>query len=140
MPQKITVEEFKEVLLGYLLEEATGEKREHILSEGELEKIQRMQKEKYETWEWNYGHSPAFNLKKSQRFANIEFLLDVKKGYIENCKIYGDFFGKEEITELEILLKGQKYEMKTIKDVLKDVKIADYFGTITKDEFMSCLF
>lgn len=142
MPSKISVQEFKEVLLGYLLEESGQASKDYLMGPKDLEIINKLVKERYATWEWNYGHSPAFNLKKSQRFpgGNIELLLDVEKGLIKNCKIYGDFFHQEDVKELEKLFLNQKYDLAAIENVLQDVKMSDYLGLITKEEFLSCMF
>ena len=142
MPTKITIQEFKEVLLRYLLEESGQPSKNYIMTPTDLANINKLVKDRYATWEWNYGHSPAFNLKKAQRFpgGNIELLLEVDKGLIKNCKIYGDFFHQEDVQGLEKLLLNQKYDQDSIAQVLKDVKIADYLGLITKEEFLSCMF
>ena len=66
--------------------------------------------------------------------------LHVVKGIIENCKIYGDFFGKGDIKDLEDKLNGVKYDMNVINEVLENVPIDEYLGRITKEEFMQCLF
>lgn len=142
MPNKITVQEFKEVLLDYLIEESGQIRKDYFIGPKDLQIINTMVKERYATWEWNYGHSPAFNLKKSQRFpgGSVELLLDVEKGLIKNCKIYGDFFHQEDVDGLEKLLVNQRYETEAIESVLKGIKLSDYLGTITKEEFLSCMF
>ena len=40
------------------------------------------------------------------------FVLDVKKGFIENCKIYGDFFGLGEVEDIEQKLIGVRHDGK----------------------------
>jgi len=97
--------------------------------------------EKYLTWEWNYGHSPAFDMIKSGRFTcgGIEVRLNVNKGIIEECKIYGDFFSNEDINELETKLKGLRYREEDLTALLNTIDLGRYFNGLTKDEFIHLL-
>jgi lipoate-protein ligase A len=64
--------------------------------------------EKYATWEWNYGFSPVFDLKKERKFSTglVTVYLRVENGCIQEIHIYGDFFGNGEIADLERALVG----------------------------------
>ena len=102
LPEKWTIEEFKELLLKYLFEDQ-GTINEYNLTKEDISNINRLVKEKYDTWEWNWGESPAFDIQRSHRFpiGLIDVRLNVSKGIITSCKIYGDFFGSEDIEDLE---------------------------------------
>ncbi|WP_223269225.1 MULTISPECIES: lipoate protein ligase C-terminal domain-containing protein [unclassified Polaribacter] len=54
--------------------------------------------------------------------------------------MFGDFFGKEPLENLENLLIGVKYDKEEISRKLTGVKIADYFGNVSTSEFMDLLF
>ena len=110
LKEKITIEEFKEILLQSLF--APDFPVEYKLREEDLKAIYKLKEEKYDTWEWNYGSSPAFNFRKEQRFpvGKIDLRLDVNKGLINKIKIYGDFFGTENLEELENLILGCNYD------------------------------
>lgn len=140
MSQDITVDEFKELLLRYMFDEDTELKEGH-LSEEDLNNINSLMKNKYLTWEWNYGQSPEFNVKQAKRFASgkIETLSNVKDGIIQDIKFYGDFFGSGNLEEIENLLKGKRYEENDIRNALKDVNIDSYFKNISLDEVVSCI-
>ncbi|OQO97679.1 lipoate--protein ligase, partial [Geobacillus sp. 44B] len=92
--------------------------------------------------EWNYGKSPKFNLQHSHRFpaGQIDVRLEVQKGIIRNCKIYGDFFGVGDIGEIEEKLIGKRYEKSEIEKALQDVDIKHYFGNIEKKEFIDLIY
>ncbi len=139
---EIDVLKFKELLLKNIFEYFNQPVEIYELSHEDQENIQRMVDEKYGTWEWNFGYSPEFNFKGYKRFegGGVEVRLHVVKGRIENCKIYGDFFGKGDIKDLEDKLKGVKYDINQISEELGDVSIEQYLGRITKEEFMKCLF
>lgn len=141
LPNKINIDEFKSLLQNLLLQNSDNRNQVYGLNEKDLASIHRLMEERYLTWEWNYGKSPAFNFKKGERFEGgyLELLLNVDKGIISHCKIHGDFFGKREVGELERLLLGVKYETETLKKLLANIPIEEYMAGITKEEFISCL-
>ncbi len=142
LEKKSTIEEFKELLLHYLFEEAGEPMEEYVLTDEDKATIQKMMDERYSKWEWNYGSSPSFDMRKSERFAcgEVEVGVNVKKGRIEACKIYGDFFGSEDVAEIEKKLIGLRYDEDEIRTALQELNLKAYFGPLTEDEFMMCLF
>lgn len=134
--------EFKNLLLNNIFEYFNEPVQTYELSQEDMENIQKMVDERYGTWEWNYGRSPKFNYKGYNRFAGgcVEARLQVENGLIDNCKIYGDFFAKGDISVLEERLKDVKYDLDEVKKVLSDFAVEDYLGRITKEEFLECLF
>lgn len=140
--EDIDVFEFRELLLKNIFEYENKPFEIYELTEEDKKAIQKMVDEKYNTWEWNFGRSPKFNYKGYKRFAGggVEVRLQVTKGLIENCKIYGDFFGKEDVLVLEEKLKGIRYDETEVEKALEGFPIGDYLGRITKEEFLTCLF
>jgi lipoate---protein ligase len=141
LTEKMTIEEFRTLLLKNIFE-GEEEITEYILTEEDWEKIHQLSEERYQNWEWNYGKSPKFNLQHSHRFpvGSIDVRLEVNKGVIEDCKIYGDFFGVGEVSEIEEKLKNIRYEKNEIEKALADVEIPHYFGKVTKDEFINLIY
>ena len=64
--QKMTVDEFRRFILESVFEEQGGEIKEYVLTDEDWEKIHEISKNKYQTWEWNFGKSPKFNIQNSQ--------------------------------------------------------------------------
>ncbi|WML43310.1 lipoate--protein ligase [Neobacillus sp. PS3-40] len=141
LTNKIDIEEFRMLLLQNIFE-GTDEITEYVLTEEDWEKIHQLSKERYQSWEWNYGKSPKFNLQHSHRFpvGQIDVRLEVNKGIIENCKIFGDFFGVGDVSEIEEKLKNTRYEKSEIESALSDIEIPHYFGNVTKDEFINLIY
>lgn len=139
----VNIDEFREVLLKSVLktEDINIPSKILKLSEDQLSEIDKLFEEKYSTWDWNYGHSPTFNYKNYKRFpfGAVEVRLEIKNGNIKESKIYGDFFGTEDIGELERKIVGLKYERDYIKNFLKDIGIKKYFGDISLDDFLNLL-
>jgi lipoate---protein ligase len=141
LQEPMSIEEFRLHLLKNIFSDVT-EIPEYVLTEEDWTKIHELSRERYQNWDWNYGKSPKFNLQHSHRFpvGQIDVRLEVNKGTIENCKIYGDFFGVGDVSEIETLLIGQKYEKASLENALQQVNIQHYFGNITKEDFINLIY
>lgn len=141
LTEKLSVEEFRKLLLKNIFE-GQEEIPEYILTEEDWEKIHQLSKERYQSWDWNYGKSPKFNLQHSHRFpiGSIDVRLEVNKGYIDHCKIFGDFFGVGDVEDIEERLKNVKYERSEIEKALQDLNMKQYFGNITKEDFLQLIY
>ncbi|MCA1059586.1 lipoate--protein ligase [Rossellomorea aquimaris] len=140
LSEKMTIEEFRSTLLNYIFDGSDVE--EYVLTEEDWKNIHELSKERYQNWDWNYGKSPKFNLQHSHRFpvGSIDVRLEVNKGKIDNCKIFGDFFGVGNVEDIEEKLTGTRYERKDIAGALEGVDIQHYFGNVTKDEFVDLVY
>ena len=141
LPEKINIQEFRSLILKHIFE-GKEDIPEYVLTEEDWEKIHQLSKERYQNWEWNYGKSPKFNLQHSHRFpvGSIDVRLEVNKGLIENCKIYGDFFGVGDVSDIETRLIGLRYEKSELEKALADLEISRYFGNITMEEFVNLIY
>ncbi|GAF65851.1 lipoate-protein ligase [Bacillus sp. TS-2] len=112
------------------------------LTEKDWKEIDIISEKRYRNWDWNYGKSPAFDLQRSQRFSvgSIDIRLNVKKGKIVDCKIFGDFFGVGDVAELEQKLIGVKHEKEALNQLFSNVNISHYFGALTKEELLSLFY
>ncbi|SEP81765.1 lipoate--protein ligase [Piscibacillus halophilus] len=142
--EKMTMNEFKEILLKYIFDvEDVKDVPRYELKEEDWRKINEISENRYQKWEWNYGHSPKFNIQHSKRIEGVgsyDVRLEVKKGIIEDVTIFGDFFGIGEVSELEQVLKGVKYERASIKEATQDVNIQHYLGKIEEEDFLSLVY
>lgn len=140
LPVKIDVLKFRDLLLDYMKKEYP-EMEEYVFSEEEIEEIKKIKAEKFGTWEWNYGKSPEYNITRSKKFekGKVETFTNVIDSKIENIKIYGDFFGIEDVSFVENALKGVRYEKEDILKVLSNIDLSRYFAGITKEEIASAI-
>lgn len=111
----------------------------YYFDEADLAAIAQLITEKYATWEWNYGSSPKYNFQQAAKVPAgfIEVHLDVHKGYIEQAKIYGDFFASKPIEEFEKLLIGQKHARENLQNLFAKLAIQEYFGKVTAAELLA---
>lgn len=142
LKDNISIEEFRDLILKYIFEFEGKTPERYELSEKDLSEIDKLFREKYSSWEWNFGHSPEFNYKNYKRFpfGSVEIRLQIDEGYIKECKIYGDFFGSENIEQLEERLLGIKYEEEDLMNSISDEDLKRYFGDISKEDFKDLLF
>ncbi len=141
LTEKISVEQFRMEILKSIFD---GEEniQYYKLTEDDWKKINEISESRYQQWEWNYGKSPRFNIQKTHRFPSggIDIRLEVNKGLIEEAKIFGDFFGVGDVSEVEQLLIGCKYDRTAIAEALADIDISTYFGGITTEDFLQLIY
>ncbi|MGW8788877.1 lipoate--protein ligase, partial [Heyndrickxia sporothermodurans] len=141
LEEKLTMEEFRQLILKHIFG-GSENIQEYKLTDDDWAKIHKISEERYQNWEWNYGKSPKFNLQHTHRFpvGGIDVRLEVNKGIIENCKIYGDFFGVGNVSDIEEKLTGIRYERSEIEKALTDIDVKHYFGNITKEELIDLIY
>ena len=141
LEEKITIEHFRELLLRNIFD-GIEQVPTYELKEDDWKKINEISQERYKNWDWNYGKSPKFNYQHSHRFpvGQIDVRLEVQKGSIHNCKIYGDFFGVDDVEEVEQALIGTRYEREDLEKALNEINVKKYFGNIEKADFINLLY
>lgn len=143
LKEPMTMADFKGIILRSVFDvQDINDVPQYELTEEDWENVHEISRNRYQKWEWNYGKSPAFNKKASHKFSSglLDVRLDVKKGIIENCKIYGDFFGIGEVEDIEKQLIGVRHEKAAIEKALAQIDIPHYLGKITKEEFIELIY
>ncbi|MCB5245447.1 MAG: lipoate--protein ligase [Candidatus Cloacimonadaceae bacterium] len=136
----VTLEEFIQLIQNEVLK-FYPDSREYRLTAEDEKSINTLMKNKYETWEWNFGHSPAYNHIQMIRCpaGTIEFHTDVHKGKITGLRIYGDFFGELDPSELELALIGLPHRVEAIRKVLETLPLNEYFGEVDIEDILTGL-
>ncbi|KFN92770.1 lipoate-protein ligase A [Tetragenococcus muriaticus PMC-11-5] len=141
--QDMTTEEFKEeILLKIFGVDSVDEVNTYELTDEDWQKIQEYTDKYYGNWDWNYGHSPEFNVERYKRFSigSIDIRLNVQEGKIANAKIYGDFFGLGDIKDVEDKLIGTRYEKEALKKVVDTIDVKKYFGDMENKELFDLIY
>lgn len=104
-----------------------GDSEEIVLSPEDLAQVAKTAKEKFASWEWNYGTSPAFNYRNEKRFpgGKLGVFLNVKDGLIKECHFYGDFLSSLDPEDFAASLLGHRYEKSSLEDFLAKADQAD---------------
>ena len=132
---------FMEGLYDYM-EREYPEATPYVFTEDDIDAIEKLYKEKYSTWGWNFGENPDYTFKKCAKFDGglIEITMTVKDEVIESIAIYGDFFAYGEMDELNSQLKGVTHNEDAIRRRLENIDLKKYIGKITEDELISTMF
>ncbi|MBP2000536.1 lipoate-protein ligase A [Paenibacillus shirakamiensis] len=139
---KMTIEEFRADLLRHIFGMEADQVPMYVLQEQDWTKIHELSKERYQNWDWNYGLSPESNVKHTKKFpvGIIDLRMDIKDGHIENIKIYGDFFGVGDVTDIEHALRGLRYEESEVRHAMQAIDIPHYFGKLDPEDFIGLVF
>jgi len=138
--RSMSIEEFRSYLLTSIFGGSTIP--EYRLTNQDWERINEISESRYRNWDWNYGKSPRYNLTHSRRFegiGTIDIRLQVNKGLIQEARIFGDFFGVAEITEIEELLIGLPYKKEEIAQAFDQVDVSRYFGKLDRNQLIDLL-
>lgn len=139
--QHLSTEQFRDVLLLSLfgandLNEIKG--YEYQMTAQDQTKIDEIKKQYYYNWEWIYGKSPEFTVKKRKHFdmGTIDARFKVQNGKISTARFYGDFFGPQDVSELEQKLIGINYDYDSLKSSFENNDLSRYFTGINPDDIL----
>lgn len=137
LEEPIDIDDFKEIILKTIFGEV-DQVETYQLTDEDWKNIEKLSNEKYRTWGWNYGRNPKYNFEREEKFEKgfVQIKLDVKQGRIEHARIFGDFFGEGDITELENALEGTLHEFDSIEEAFSNYDIYHYFGDIDRHELI----
>ena len=140
LPVDMTLPQFRQVLLDTILEEEPGE--EYILNERDLAVVAKLKADRYDTWEWNYGHSPACTLHKKARVegcGTVEAFITLREGTIWQIVFKGDFFGIADPEQLAAMLIGCRPDRASLEERLSCTDVSRYFMGMSVTELARIL-
>lgn len=137
LPKETTTADLKQLLTEEIMKN-NPEAERYELTTVDVQGIQQLMAEKYETWDWNFGFSPTYNFNKAIKVPAgfIEVHLEVQQGKIEKAKIFGDFFAAQPIEDLEELLIGKKHHIEELHPLFTQIDLISYFGKVTAEEIL----
>ena len=140
LPEKVTLPEFRRILLENILKENPGEA--YPLTQDDLAAVEKLRAERYATWDWNYGFSPVCTMLRRRRVDGcglIEAYITVEHGKIAALTFKGDFFSASEPDELAAHFAGCTPDRAGYEKALGDVDVSRYFAGLQKDELIGIL-
>ena len=131
----ISIDEFCELLFKF------AEGTPYELSPSDIAEIDKLQKEKYDTWEWNFGYSPKHSFKNEKLFSCgiVSASLDAFGGKITDIKFSGDFFGKRDVSELEKEIVGIRHTYADLLATLNKLPVSDFFAGLTAEDIATLI-
>ncbi|RIX49384.1 lipoate--protein ligase [Paenibacillus nanensis] len=141
LPEPMTIEQFRQTLLQSLFE-GEDEIPYYELTEQDWEHVRKLADERYRSWEWNYGRSPAFNVQHRSRIegaGTFDVRLQVEEGVITEAAIFGDYFGRGDSSEVAAKLVGTRYDAPSLRELTETIDLPYYFGPVTKEQWLELL-
>lgn len=141
LSKQMSVLEFQDAILEHVVKSYENTSI-YEYTKQDISQVNKLVKEKYSTWEWNFGYSPKYDFEKlvKTKGGSVEIQMNIEKGLIQDIKIFGDFFNENDISEIEDSLKGKNHQESAIRNVLQGLIFEKYFYNITIDEFILAMF
>lgn len=140
LPQPMPIEEF----IAYLIRFVAGDDaaQQTSLTEEEITGINALADERYRSWYWNFGYSPKYAFRRSTKTPGgvIDVHMDVRDGVIADIRLFGDYFGVRDVSELEDLLCGCRHERRALEERVAQVQIDAFIQGVGERIFLDCLF
>ena len=136
----ISVEEFT----GFLFAEISQSFPDYQIyypTQADLEAIQKLSTEKYQTWEWIFGYSPRYRFTNKLETKNGEISLSmlVEHGLIAEVSISGAI-GPEFSQKITELLVGCQHDFEAVKSALGGLDNLFHLHSNTAKGFLNALF
>jgi lipoate-protein ligase A len=141
LSEYISVIEFQNKIIAYMNESETNFEN-YQFSKTDIDKINKLVKDKYATWDWNFGYSPKYSFEKSVNIKDnhIDIKLSVEKGIITNVKFNCDSIDKNDISYAEQKLIGIKHKEDSNLKAFKDIPNNSFISAIPLGELIKSLF
>lgn len=139
LPKEVALADFKAALLDEMF--GAGPRPEYRLTAEDDRAVGQLRDEKYATFAWNYGRSPAYSIHKDCRypFGSVELALEVRDGHIRDIGFWGDFFGNGDPEELAQKLAGAALQQQDIRRALDGVDVGRYISGMDTDMLVELL-
>lgn len=141
LAEPMTIDQFRQHILASIFEDQS-EIPFYDLTEQDWANVQKLADERYRSWEWNYGRSPAFNMRQAKRIegaGTFDVRLQVEEGVIVDAAIFGDFFGRGDSGEVAQRLIGTRYDAAALKELVSGIDLPYYFGPVTQEQWLELL-
>ncbi|NWJ50859.1 MAG: lipoate--protein ligase [Bacteroidetes bacterium] len=114
LKQPLRIEQFIELVNNYLVANYP-DTHYYELREQDMDAINTLANEKYKTWEWNFGYSPAYQYK--NKVNDLACTLEIKNGIIIEASII-DSKTMDNFKSLEKEIVGIKHQKKELNEFL----------------------
>lgn len=136
----VSLAEFRRLLRESILRDNPGERYDFTAED--LNAIETLRRERYDSWDWNFGASPECTLLRKDRFegcGTVEAHIDLEHGRIRRVRFFGDFFSAEEPDALSARLLGCRPERGELSEALAGVDADRFFLGLSNEGLLSLL-
>ena len=140
LPRDCGLAEFRRLLLESILRDNPGEA--YVFSDADLRAIETLRRERYATWDWNYGDAKECTLLRKRRFegcGTVEAQLTLEHGRIRALRFLGDFFSLEEPSVLAERFVGLRPDREDYLAALEGAEVSRFFLGLDRAGLLSLL-
>ncbi|MTI66606.1 MAG: lipoate--protein ligase [Firmicutes bacterium] len=137
----ISILDFKKLIVNYIFNKYPNVNTYHF-NEQDKKDIKNLVKNKYSTWEYNFGNSPKYSFNTEIKYPSglVQACFNVKNGTMKNVRFYGDFFSREDVCVIENSLEGIPHSEESIRKKLSIFKLENYFHNLNIDNIIKLFF
>lgn len=141
LKKPLELDNFSDMIMNHIMDRYENSVK-YEFSNNDLNSIMQLTEEKYSKWDWNFGYQANYNFEKLIQTGggSVEFHFNVDKGIIKGCKIFGDYFNTKDSEDIELALIDIPHNEGSIRTVLSQFEIDDYFRNIKEDELIAAMF
>lgn len=140
LKRDVGLDDFRAVLVRAIL--GTDPPRRWEPTDGDEKAVWELRDKRYAAWDWNYGESPRYTVRKERRVEGVgklELYLCVQKGVISSMEVYGDFFGEGDTGAVSRALTGCRLEEEELLAALSKLNLERYFHHLAPQELARIL-
>jgi lipoate-protein ligase A len=111
MESEVSIKTFKEKIIDHI-KKNNAATNEYSLTQKDVMGINKLVKEKYKTWQWNFGYSPMYSFETKLKWFNQNYPahIYVKNGIIENIEIKGSTNANVKLLQQYLIGKKHAYD------------------------------
>lgn len=112
----------------------------YTFTDREIAEINKLNAEKYATWDWIWGRSKEYSTVNKERFpfGSVEVSLSVNNGIINDISFTGDYFSFKDVSELEKSMLGIRYDYDEILKAVFDC--GEYFSNSNPEQIAKLIY
>ena len=140
LDEEISIIQFRDMIMEHILKSFPAAEI-HELTEEDNQSIQKLVKEKYSTWEWNFGYSPRYRYCQDIPLGEkiLTVTLEVERGIIKDVSLKDKKSG-EPLNVIEEKLRGLYHRSEDIRKELLTVDTSSFLPEIDKINLIKGLF
>jgi len=141
LDEKMDVLEFRDRIMKHIMEKYQ-DCRLYDFDDKDMEAIAVLMKEKFCTWEWNFGYSPRYDFHRTihTKSGKLEFYIQVEKGIIKEINVIMESLSLATRDLVENALTDVPHNPDRVAAALQKLNFQSYFNSLTLEEFISGMF
>ena len=138
LPQSMSLDDF----WAHMRRSVAADMPVYMLAGRDIDAVDTIRRERYDTWDWNFGRSPGYSIIKKRLvpgFGTIRICMEVKDGKIAAYKTDGDYFGNRLCDGVAAALYGARLAPDALRTALSGLVLDEYYRGLGTDELVGLI-